>query len=91
MCVTRILDGLEASDAIGAEADAMARLGFLEWVFSETELVTATAARDALDCPAARNAASPAAQAFVGFLQHAGHNGALSGAGRRRRRAAAWH
>ena len=91
MCVTRILDGLEASDAIGAETDAVARLGFLEWVFSETGAVTATDARDALDCPAVRNAASPAAQAFVGFLQQAGCNGALSGAGRRRRRAAAWH
>jgi len=91
MCVTRILDGLEACESIGAEADAVARLGFMEWVFSETGAVTATVARDALDCPAARNAASPAAQAFVGFLQQAGCNGALSGAGRRRRRAAAWH
>ena len=91
MCVSRILDGLEASDASGPDADAVARLGFLEWVFSETGMVTATAAHDALDCPAARNAASPAAQAFVGFLQQAGHKGALSATGRRRRRAAAWH
>lgn len=91
MCVTRILDGLEASDAIGAEADAVARLGFLEWVISETGVVLATQARDALDCAAARNAASPAAQAFVGFLQQAGCAGAVSGAGRRRRRAVAWH
>ncbi len=91
MCVTRILDGLEACEAIGAEADAVARLGFLEWVFSEIGAVSATQARAALDCPAARNAASPAAQAFVGFLQQAGGPGAVSGAGRRRRRDVAWH
>ena len=90
MSAGRILSGLETSNATGAEAEAVARMGFLEWVFAEPDAVTARAARVALDCPEARNAVSPAAQAFVGFLKQAGSGGAARPV-RRRRRALALH
>ena len=90
MGVTRILDGLEASDAAGAEADAVARLGFLEWIFATPDSVTPAMVARALDSPAARNAASPAAQAFVAVLRQA-HGTTLCPPVRRRRRAPAVH
>jgi len=71
MTVTTILSGLEACDARGDEADAIARLGFLEWVFSAKGLVTPGAARLALKSSAAQNPESAAAQAFVGYLWEA--------------------
>ncbi|WP_306151916.1 hypothetical protein [Roseovarius sp. MMSF_3281] len=71
MTVTRILDGLEAMPATGAEADTAARLGFLEWAFAMPGDATPQAARDALRTEAAQEARSPAARAFVGFLQAA--------------------
>ena len=71
MTATRILDGLERVTATGKEADSVARLGFLEWVFLQPGDATAKAAREALNCPAARNAGSAAARAFVDFLRQA--------------------
>ena len=71
MSVTHILDGLEHSEATGQEADCVARLGFLEWVFTAPGTITPQAARDALNSPAARNPGSDAARAFVGFLRQA--------------------
>jgi len=71
MTVTQILDGLEAMPETGAEADSAARLGFLEWVFASPGAATPQAARDALATDAAQEASSPAARAFVGFLQAA--------------------
>lgn len=73
MTANRILDGLEDSNATGAEADTMARLGFLEWVFTLPSTVTARAARDALKSPAAQNPDSAAARAFVAYLEQATH------------------
>ena len=71
MSVTQILDGLEAMPETGPEADSAARAGFLEWVFGTPGATTPQAARDALATEAAQEASSPAAQAFVGFLQAA--------------------
>lgn len=71
MSVTQILDGLEAMRATGAEADSAARARFLEWVFRTPGASTPQAARDALATEAAQEASSPAAQAFVGFLEAA--------------------
>jgi len=71
MTVTQILDGLEAMRETGDEADSAARLGFLEWVFAMPGTATPQAARDALSTAAAQEARSPAARAFVGFLQAA--------------------
>jgi hypothetical protein len=86
MSVSRIIDGLERSDAEGREADAVARLGFLEWVFTQPEAVTAREARAALAEPELQNPTSAAARAFAGFLRQATQ--ALQGAGARRGRAA---
>ena len=87
MTVTQILNGLETVPATGAEADSAARLGFLEWVFASPAAATPQAARDALKTEAAQEASSPAARAFVGFLQAAcvPMRGSRSG-GRRRGR-----
>ena len=71
MSVSRIIDGLEASDLTGADATQAARLGFLEWAFCSREGGTPQAARDALQNPEARNASSAAARAFVGYLRQA--------------------
>jgi len=71
MSVTQILDGLEAMPATGDEADSAARAGFLEWVFATPGATTPQAAREALETHAAQAASSPAARAFVGFLQAA--------------------
>lgn len=70
MTVTRILDGLEKSNATGAEATSVAQRGFLEWSFVSSE-ASPTAARAALSDPAVKNAQSDAAQAFVGYLTQA--------------------
>ena len=71
MSVSQILNGLERSPATGAEADAIARLGFLEWVFASPGVVTAKEARKALTDPAMQNPTSAAARAFVEVLQEA--------------------
>jgi hypothetical protein len=71
MVLTRILDGLEQSPAQGVEAQSMARLGFLEWVLSSPEGVTAQDAKAALLQPGIQRAESPAAQEFVSFLEQA--------------------
>ena len=71
MNITQIIGGLERSDTTGAEADRMARLGFLEWAVSMDGQATPQAAHAALSDPAARNASSAAARAFVGFLEQA--------------------
>ncbi|QYX58300.1 hypothetical protein K1T73_08045 [Roseovarius sp. SCSIO 43702] len=71
MTMTRILSGLEESETLGAEAEAMARLGFLEWALAAEGQVTPDTVRDALAHPAARHAESAAAQAFVGYLREA--------------------
>jgi len=73
MTATRILSGLETLDLTGAEADAAARLGFLEWVFAMPGEATPQAAREALEAPEAQRAQSDAAQAFVAFLIEARH------------------
>lgn len=73
MTANRIIDGLEVSNATGAEAETVARLGFLEWAFTLPSAVTARAARDALKSPAAQNPDSEAARAFVGYLEQATH------------------
>ena len=71
MTANRILDGLEAVEAKGAEAEAAARLGFLEWAFLDRDGGTPLAARQALSQPAAQNARSDAALAFVDYLREA--------------------
>ncbi|MDR9394402.1 hypothetical protein [Roseovarius sp. SYSU LYC5161] len=71
MNVTQILDGLESSAATGHEADTIARVGFLEWVFAYPRATTQQDARRALAEPAAQNACSAAARAFVKHLEQA--------------------
>lgn len=71
MSVSQIVDGLERSPATGAEADAIARLGFLEWVFGHPDAVTAQVARKALSDPALQNPTSAAARAFVDVMRQA--------------------
>jgi hypothetical protein len=68
MTVARIIDALEDSPAMGAQAQALARLGFLEWICAAPGPVTTTMAREALASHAARDAQSAAARAFVDFL-----------------------
>ena len=72
MTATQILSGLERSDAAGAEADAAARMGFLEWAFALTVDATPEAAREAHGSCVAQRPASAAAQAFVAYLREAG-------------------
>lgn len=71
MIATRILQSLEALDLTGRDADAAARMGFLEWAFTDPDQITADKAALALTDPAAQTAESAAAQAFVGFLRDA--------------------
>ena len=71
MSATRILDGLERSTATGAEADTVARLGFLEWAFGLEGEATPNEARMALATPGAQRPGSAAACAFVSFLHQA--------------------
>ena len=71
MIATRILQSLEALDLTGTEADAAARMGFLEWAFTDPGQITADKAVLALSDPAAQQAESAAAQAFVRFLHDA--------------------
>lgn len=85
MTATRILYGLEASAATGAEADAAARLGFLQWMAELPAGAAPRAARAALKSPAAQNPESAAARAFVTYLHAASRPAVLPGAGRRRR------
>lgn len=71
MSISRILNGLETMDATGPDATSAARLGFLEWAFCAKDGGTPEAAQTALASPAARNASSDAARAFVGYLREA--------------------
>ncbi len=71
MTAINIIKGLERMDATGAEAKAAARLGFLEWAFNPAHEATPKTARDALSDPSLQNASSPAARAFVRYLQEA--------------------
>lgn len=71
MTTERILSSLETLTLTGDEADAAARLGFLEWALAGPDDVTASTLSAALQLPEARNPESAAAQAFVGFLQEA--------------------
>ncbi|MEL7258009.1 MAG: hypothetical protein AAFN80_09225 [Pseudomonadota bacterium] len=71
MTVNRILDGLERSDATGPEAAAVARLGFLEWVFAHPGDVTPKVVGAALRDPSVQNPTSAAARAFVDVLREA--------------------
>ncbi len=71
MVLTRILNGLEQSPAQGVDAQSIARLGFLEWLLSSPEGVTAKDAKEALLQPSIRDAESAAALEFVTFLEQA--------------------
>lgn len=71
MTAARILEGLETLSLTGREADAAARMGFLEWVFASPGDVTPDILCAALSSPGAQNPESAAAQAFVGFLHEA--------------------
>lgn len=73
MTATQILSGLERSDAAGLEAEAAARMGFLEWAFALNVDATPEAARAAHGSCIARRPASAAARAFVAYLHDAGH------------------
>jgi len=89
MMATRILNGLELCAATGEEAESVARLEFLEWVFGLDGAATPAEARAALATPAAQRAESDAACAFVGFLRQASRpvsRPATKGARRGRRR-----
>lgn len=90
MSLTPIMDGLERSGATGAEAEAVARLGFLEWVFAHPGAVTARVVREALAEPAVQNAGSAAARAFVDVLEEARHAAPMA-RGRRGRAARLVH
>jgi len=70
MTVTQILNGLERMEAVGADADAAARMGLLEWAFALPGAATPEAARAALDA-APERVQSPAARAFVRYLGEA--------------------
>lgn len=70
MSVTQILSGLESMDAVGSDADAAGRMGFLEWAFALPGAATPEAARAAL-AAAPKEAQSAAARAFVQFLHQA--------------------
>lgn len=71
MSMTRILSGLEMCNARDDEAQAVARLGFLEWAFTEPGQVTAETVKDALRHPATKAPGSAAARAFVDYLRQA--------------------
>lgn len=70
MSATHILNGLERLDLTGDDAAAAARLGFLEWVFSQSGVATP---RDAAQALAALHTTpeSDAGQAFVDYLRQA--------------------
>jgi len=76
MTAARILDGLDRLDLAGDEAVAAARLGFLEWVFTQPGSVSACEARAALDGLRGQTPASDAAHAFLGYLREACGTGA---------------
>ena len=87
MTAARIILSLESLDLTGGDADAAARMGFLEWAFTDAEFVTPDMAEAALRAPEAQNPCSDAARAFVGFLRQASlklsHPRARSGRARR--------
>lgn len=71
MMAARLLDGLERLDATGEEAFAAARLAFLEWIFAQPGVVTASQAREALNALKAEAPESDAGQAFLRYLRQA--------------------
>ena len=73
MTVSRILDGLERSEATGSDADQIARLGFLEWVFTQPDAVTSKEVTEALHDASVQKPTSAAARAFVDVLRAARH------------------
>ena len=69
---SRIYRGLDAMNLQGARARQAARLGFLEWAFALDDMARAPeAARDALDNAPEGSHASPAARAFLDYLDEA--------------------
>ncbi|WP_338550752.1 hypothetical protein [Roseovarius phycicola] len=90
MTVNRIVDGLERCDATGSEAAAMARLGFLEWVFAHPGDVTPKVVGAALRDPSVQNPTSAAARAFVEVLREA-RDVPMAPAARRGRQARVLH
>lgn len=72
MHFTQIYRGLDALDLTGNEAREAARLGFLEWTFALDDVALAPeAARDALDMAPPDARPSPAAEAFLAYLDAA--------------------
>lgn len=71
MSLQRIVEGLEQSDATGCEAQAVAKLGFLEWVFSQPGAVSGPVVREALDELAVCRLTSDAACAFAEVMRQA--------------------
>lgn len=71
MLVKQIIDQLEQSDTAGADAYEIAKVCFLDWALGLEGEATTTAARLALQSPAAQNANSEAASVFVSFLTDA--------------------
>ncbi|WP_135501760.1 hypothetical protein [Roseovarius aestuariivivens] len=82
MTVTRIVEGLERSEATGPAAQDAARLGFLEWVFAHPGQVTAQTIRAAQAELSACPMSSDAACAFADVLRQAAPG--LHAPGRRR-------
>lgn len=71
MSAMQILNGLETLTLTGEDAESAARLGFLEWVFSQAVDATPDGAAKALDDLGDDPAQSDAGLAFVGYLQQA--------------------
>lgn len=71
MSLQRIVEGLEQSEATGREAQAMAKLGFLEWVFAQPGAVSAPVVREALAELAVCRVTSDAACAFAEVMRQA--------------------
>ena len=71
MTVMRIVEGLERCDAQGRAAQDAARLGFLEWVFTQPGQVNAQEIRAAQAELSARGVSSDAARAFADVLGQA--------------------
>lgn len=71
MEVSRILHGLDALDATGGAADDAAKQGFLEWALSTEPGRAVLAAQDALSDIAGQGPFSPAAEAFIRYLNDA--------------------
>lgn len=71
MQFTQILNGLDALDATGGAADDAAKQGFLEWALSTEPGRAVMSARMALSAVAGQGPFSPAAEAFLQYLNDA--------------------